>query len=70
MTFECAHCHALHYLEEKIATSSQRNPLFSLCCSLGKVQLPDPTIPPREMLDLFITDTEGMKAIGPCVEFH
>lgn len=36
----CIFCGALHWLAEKLSNSSQGNPRFSKCCSLGKVKLP------------------------------
>lgn len=39
-TYICAHCGALHWLAEKLANSSQRDPKFPKCCSQGKVKLP------------------------------
>jgi hypothetical protein len=36
----CIFCGDLHWLAEKLFNSSQGNPRFSKCCSLGKVELP------------------------------
>jgi hypothetical protein len=40
MNVECSKCHALHWICEKRARSSQRNPEFGTCCLNGKVTLP------------------------------
>src|SRR5260370_42234355 len=40
MTNQCSHCGALHWLQERLSGSSQRNPVFSRCCNQGKVSLP------------------------------
>lgn len=45
MDVECSLCHALHWIDEKVADSPVRNPTFSKCCHGGKVALP-PFSPP------------------------
>ncbi len=49
MTTVCGNCDALHFLEERVASSSCTHPQFTLCCAQGKVRLP-PLAPPPEPL--------------------
>jgi len=49
MTTVCGKCGALHFLEERVASSSCTNPQFTLCCTQGKGRLP-PLAPPPEPL--------------------
>ncbi|KAN0140654.1 hypothetical protein V8E53_001481, partial [Lactarius tabidus] len=35
----CPHCHALHWIGERLVNSSMSKPLFGSCCLKGKVQL-------------------------------
>ena len=37
MNKACEHCGALHWVEERLKTSSVANPKFSNCCKHGKV---------------------------------
>ena len=50
MDVECSLCHALHWIDEKVADSPVRNPTFSKCCHGGKVALP-PLQPPLAPLN-------------------
>jgi hypothetical protein len=40
ISIECNHCRALHFLEERLSTSSKIRPRFGKCCSNGIVVLP------------------------------
>ncbi len=39
MDITCSFCGALHWIDEKLTSSSNRNPKFGLCCDSGKVRL-------------------------------
>jgi hypothetical protein len=54
MTTVCGKCGALHFLEERAASSSCANPQFTLCYAQGKVTMP-PLAPPPEPLRRLIT---------------
>jgi hypothetical protein len=58
MTTMCGKCGALHFLEERVASSSRANPQFPLCCAQGKVTLP-PLAPPPEPLRRLLTSNEA-----------
>ncbi|KAJ7586912.1 hypothetical protein C8J56DRAFT_1051206 [Mycena floridula] len=53
MNIECSKCHALHWLCERLKSSSDRNPHFGTCCLDGKVLLPPLEAPPQELKELF-----------------
>ena len=53
MEHKCQYCGAFHWLNERLLNSRVTEPKFSLCCYLGKVQLPPPSDPPPELLRLF-----------------
>ncbi len=57
MTTVCGKCGALHFLEERAASSSCTNPQFTLCCAQGKVRLP-PLAPPPEPLRRLLIGNE------------
>ena len=40
MNIQCSHCHALHFISEKLSNSTIRNPCFGICCLQGQVTLP------------------------------
>ena len=40
MNIQCPHCHALHFISEKLSNSAIRNPHFGICCLQGQVTLP------------------------------
>ena len=52
MNVECPHCHALHWIGEKLASSSVRTPKFGVCCLQGQVVLPHPQPPPLTLQNL------------------
>jgi len=58
MTTMCGKCGALHFLEERVASSSCANPQFTPCCAQGKVTLP-PLAPPPEPLRWLLTSNEA-----------
>jgi len=58
MTTMCGKCGALHFLEERVASSSRANPQFTPCCTQGKVMLP-PLAPPPELLRWLLTSNEA-----------
>jgi hypothetical protein len=58
MTIVCGKCGALHFLEERAASSSCTNPQFTLCCAQGKVTLP-PLAPPPKPLERLFTSNEA-----------
>jgi hypothetical protein len=47
MTTMCGKCGALHFLEERVASSSRANLQFTPCCAQGKVTLPPLAPPPK-----------------------
>ena len=51
----CSKCGALHWLNERVKKtgSTALNPLFSMYCSDGKIQLPAPPPPPEPLQRLF-----------------
>ena len=54
MAIHCAHCDALHWIEERITSSPRTRPIFTTCCSGGKVTLPplaQPRSPLRDLLE-------------------
>jgi hypothetical protein len=58
MTTMCGKCGTLHFLEERVASSSRTNPQFTPCCAQGKVTLP-PLAPPPEPLRWLLTSNEA-----------
>jgi hypothetical protein len=58
MTTMCGKCGALHFLEERVASSLRANPQFTPCCTQGKVTLPL-LAPPLEPLKWFLTSNEA-----------
>ncbi len=57
MTTVCGKCNALHFLEERAASSSCANPQFTLCYTQSKVTLPS-LAPPPEPLRRLLTGKE------------
>ncbi|KAF8348758.1 hypothetical protein F5887DRAFT_879745, partial [Amanita rubescens] len=56
MDIECTHCKALHWLNEKITTSSATSPSFGICCNHGKITLPSSRVPPPALQALLSGD--------------
>ena len=57
----CTHCDALHWIDERLAQSSQSNPSFSTCCNQGKVCIPQLLDPPQALWDLFTSNNTQCK---------
>ncbi|CDF36188.1 ATP dependant DNA helicase PIF1 [Chondrus crispus] len=55
---ECSHCKALHFVQERLLSSSAAGPMFSTCCEKGKLSLPLLTDPPALLRSLLIDDTQ------------
>ena len=49
----CTECGALHWIEERLKSSSLRSPKFGKCCMSGKVSLFQYSAPPAELLRLY-----------------
>ncbi|KAH7869858.1 uncharacterized protein C8R40DRAFT_1058173, partial [Lentinula edodes] len=58
MEYACAHCSALHWLDEKTTNSLRHCPEFGMCCNHGQVQLPYLQPPPAYLYNLF-TSNDG-----------
>jgi hypothetical protein len=56
----CHHCQAVHFLEEVNDLSTVLNPQFLKCCMSGKVSLPSPQEPPKELFQLFTSNDSSM----------
>jgi hypothetical protein len=52
MNIACSDCGALHWLSERLTSSSKIRPKFGTCCFSGKVHLSGLHNPPPELLDL------------------
>ncbi|XP_026416808.1 uncharacterized protein LOC113312262 [Papaver somniferum] len=50
---ECRHYGALHWMAEKLTSSSLINPKFGMCCLQEKVRVPLVREPPRPLRELF-----------------
>ena len=57
----CTHCDALHWIDERLARSSQSNPSFSTCCNQGKVCIPRLLDPPQALWNLFTSNDAQCK---------
>jgi hypothetical protein len=58
-TAECPACSAKHWIEERAKKSSMRNPVFTMCCTAGKVHLPSPVHPPAELAHYLLDQSQG-----------
>jgi hypothetical protein len=58
-TIKCFKCRANHWIEERTSGSSTHNPTFSICCAQGKVSLPAPVNPPKELANYLQDQTSG-----------
>jgi hypothetical protein len=56
MTFECPHCHGLHFDCEKNSNSRRNRLQFGSCCLSGEVTLPFLNRPPGQLGRLFSGD--------------
>lgn len=57
MNIQCPFCHAFHWIEERVSSTSIHNPEFESCCQRGKVKLPALRVPPTELYNLFVDDS-------------
>ncbi|KAF6157214.1 hypothetical protein GIB67_041675 [Kingdonia uniflora] len=62
MDIECPSCHALHWLDEKLANSSCYRTLFGTCCKQGKIRLPILQPLPPAMQVLYDDDSSHGKS--------
>ncbi|KAF7800995.1 putative PIF1 DNA helicase/replication protein A1-like protein [Senna tora] len=61
-TYECEHCGAIFWYEERINKSRKsKNPKFSLCCLHGKVQLPKIRDPLKILENLLLNNDSRTK---------
>ena len=54
MDVECVHCRALHWVDEKLASSSKDSPKFGTCCNHGRIRLAPLLAPPQPLLSFFV----------------
>ena len=60
MVVKCRSCGSLHWMDEKLRSSSTTYPIFGLCCNSGKVDLPKLRDPPQTLKTLLESnDREG-----------
>jgi hypothetical protein len=52
MDIKCSSCQAYHWMGERLVNSTNRTPLFGMCCTSGKIKLPKLADPPIEILNL------------------
>ena len=57
----CSFCGALHFLEERLTSSSAASPRFGTCCYGGKVALPLLQPPPEPLHTLYTGNTADAK---------
>jgi hypothetical protein len=50
----CPFCRAYHWIDERVTSSSLRNPQFEMCCQRGKIKISLLSIPPQPLYDLFV----------------
>lgn len=50
----CPFCGAYHWIQERVTSTSLRNPQFEMCCQCGKIKISLLSIPPQPLYDLFI----------------
>ncbi|KAH7861854.1 hypothetical protein Vadar_031782 [Vaccinium darrowii] len=62
MNTMCSSCGALHWMDEKLANSSKRNPCFGTCCLQGKVKLPPLMTPPPPIQTLYDGNDDWSKS--------
>jgi hypothetical protein len=70
MTTMCGKCNALHFLDERAASSSCANPQFTLCCAQGKVTLPPLTPPPEPLRRLLASNETDVKDFRQHIRFY
>ena len=54
MNIVCPHCHALHWIRERLSSSSARRPIFGICCLSGKISITLHNTPPAELQALLV----------------
>src|SRR6202790_443797 len=54
----CKYCHAKHWIDERTSDSTILNPVFSVCCKNGKVDLPFLKVPPQALKQLLTGEHE------------
>ncbi|XP_028077475.1 uncharacterized protein LOC114279434 [Camellia sinensis] len=62
MDMLCLYCSALHWMDEKLAQSSRKRPLFGTCCSKGKTRLPLLMTPPPPLQALYDGDDDQARS--------
>ncbi|KAH0682654.1 hypothetical protein KY290_021243 [Solanum tuberosum] len=64
-TYECEHCGAYFWYEERIEKRYKKIKLvFTLCCGKGKIKLPNPKDPPTLLKELlFGSGAEGSRVV-------
>ncbi|CDF41005.1 unnamed protein product, partial [Chondrus crispus] len=67
---ECSHCKALHFVQERIGSSSAARPIFSTCCGKGKLSLPLLPDPPALLRSLLIDDTPRARSFRKNIRAH
>lgn len=53
MSVICPNCSALHWIDERLQSSTKRLPKFGSCCLQGKIKLFEIQPPPNDLLKLF-----------------
>jgi hypothetical protein len=61
MNVTCRHCHAFHWLDERVKNSALSRPEYSRCCHHGKVSLGLLPLPPEKLRTLFTTEHSAGK---------
>src|SRR6266849_2551464 len=61
MTVKCVHCHAFHWLNERVKNSPKLHPEFARCCHHGKVLLQKLPEPPERLRKLYSSEDSDVK---------
>lgn len=56
MDVRCPYCHALHWADERLTSSTRASPKFGRCCKSGQVKVPLTLTPPGPLLDLWMNN--------------
>jgi len=70
MTTMCGKCGALHFLEERVASSLCANPQFTPCCAQGKMTLPPLAPPPKPPRWLLTSNEADAKDFRQHIRFY
>ncbi|KAF9530831.1 hypothetical protein CPB83DRAFT_745206, partial [Crepidotus variabilis] len=62
MDVSCRHCGAMHWMDERLTSSTNANPQFGKCCLSGKVSLARLHNPPNELDSLLRGDDPESKS--------